>query len=216
MTYIYKKNTKHMKLKFLFIGLLSLFLISCENGFKFSQSSEEECVEVETPVVESLTEEKLEETVEVQARPRKTTDVTKTTEGTTDVVKPVVKQTPKVFTLDEVDVVPSLVSCSKYRKDLRRFSCSTRLVSDYVKSKFVLDPTVAKEVRLGEVVLEFVVDVDGKVIGETVLSDFGHGSGDQALEIFKSLKSDDFVWTPATVGGELVKTKVFVPISFKF
>jgi hypothetical protein len=206
-----------MKLKFLFIGLLSLFLISCENGFKFSQSSEEECAEVETPIVEPLAEETLEETVEVQARPRKTTDVTKTTEGTTDVVvKPVVKQTSKVFTLDEVDVVPSLVSCSKYRKDLKRFSCSTRLVVDYVKTKFVLDPTVAKEVRLGEVVLEFVVDVDGKVVGETVLSDFGHGSGDQALEIFKSLKSDDFVWTPATVGVELVKTKVFVPISFKF
>lgn len=206
-----------MKLKFLFIGLLSLFLISCENGFKFSQSSEEECVETDTLLVDSLTDETIEEQLEVLARPRKTTDVAKTTEGTTDVVvKPVVKQTSKVFTLDEVDVVPFLEGCSKFRKDLKKLSCSTKIVGDYVKSKFVIDPTVAKEVKLGEVILEFVVDVDGKVVRETVLSDFGHGSGDQVLEIFKSLKSDDFVWTPATVGGELVKTKVFVPISFKF
>jgi hypothetical protein len=203
-----------MNLKFLIIGLFSLFLISCENGFNFSKSADEEFIENETLLVDSLDQEISEELIEVSARPKKETVVKPAVKET--VVKPVVKETLKVYTLDEVDVVPSLVSCSKFKKDLKRLSCSTKTINDLVKSKFVLDSALVGEIKYGEVVFEFVVGTDGKVGQELVLSDFGHDSGKQVLEIFKTLKTENFEWDPAKFEGEFVKTKVFVTVVFKF
>ena len=79
-----------------------------------------------------------------------------------------------------------------------------------------MEDSIDNESRKGDVVLEFVVEVDGKISSVELVSDFGHKSGEHALKVVKSLNRKGFEWVPGMIGEEMVRSYFELPIRFKF
>ena len=73
-------------------------------------------------------------------------------------------------------------------------------------------PKAAREANMeGRVFIQFVVDETGELTQAEVLKGIGRGCDEEALRIIKESPA----WNPGLVGGQAVKTRMVMPISFK-
>lgn len=64
----------------------------------------------------------------------------------------------------------------------------------------------------GRVFIEFVVEKDGSLSNQRVVKGIGSGCDEEAL---RALKAINIPWNPARHHGEVVRTKLVVPVNFK-
>lgn len=74
-------------------------------------------------------------------------------------------------------------------------------------------PELAKRNEIsGKVLVEFVVDVDGKIIDPKVVKGIGYGCNEEALRIVKLMPK----WIPGKQDGKPIKVKLLLPIIFSY
>lgn len=211
-----------MKFNLFLITILSLSTISCDyvNGFVKSGGDDSEVV-LDTLEIISETNDNfvaIRQTKKVKPEVVVTPQLETKTETT-----PVKsgsdfrsKTNEDVVEFSDLDEVPTLTICSDYNSKRRRTNCVIDTLSELITSNFVLEDSIANEIRKGDVVLEFVVEVDGKISSVELVSDFGHGSGEHALKVVKSLNRKGFEWVPGMIGEEMVRSYFELPVRFKF
>lgn len=75
-------------------------------------------------------------------------------------------------------------------------------------------PKLARENNIhGRVLIQFVVNEDGKLSDVAVLKDIGAGCGE---EVRKIIKECPYIWTPAKSNGNPVKSYFTMPFTFGF
>lgn len=62
---------------------------------------------------------------------------------------------------------------------------------------------------VGEIIAEFIVEIDGSVSNIKVNKDLGYGTGDEVVRILKRMKK----WTPAIKENKYVRYKYIFPIN---
>lgn len=78
--------------------------------------------------------------------------------------------------------------------------------------KTIQYPTMARENGIeGKVVLQFVVERDGKITDVTVVKKAGWGLDEEAVRVVKNMKP----WKPAKQNGKPVRLKYTLPVAFK-
>lgn len=76
----------------------------------------------------------------------------------------------------------------------------------FIGSKFV---TQGKRKYKGKIITEFVIEKDGSLSNFKTLSDFGFGSGDEAIRVIKLSPK----WLPAEIKGNVVRSVYTFPIT---
>ncbi|MCX6150674.1 MAG: energy transducer TonB [Ignavibacteriales bacterium] len=73
-------------------------------------------------------------------------------------------------------------------------------------------PEIARRAGVeGKVIVQFVVDQQGKITHSQILKGLGAGCDEEALRVVKELKN----FQPGKQGGKAVKVKMVIPFSFK-
>jgi protein TonB len=77
-------------------------------------------------------------------------------------------------------------------------------------------PAIARENGIqGRVVVQFVVEKDGKITDANVVRDIGAGCGEEALRVVNSMNGMNQRWTPGKQRGKPVRVQFTLPVSFK-
>jgi TonB family protein len=77
-------------------------------------------------------------------------------------------------------------------------------------------PNEAREQNIqGTVVLNFVVEPNGRVSTIQLLKDIGGGCGAEAIRVLKAFDEAGLRWSPASSGGRPVRVKYTIPLRFR-
>ena len=116
---------------------------------------------------------------------------------------------PTIFIV--VEEMPRFGDCgSDEMTKAERKMCSDKSLMRYL-SKSIRYPSTAKENNIqGTVVIEFIVDEEGKVTNAKVVKDIGGGCGKEALRVVKQMPE----WIPGMQLARNVKVKMNLPVKF--
>lgn len=96
-----------------------------------------------------------------------------------------------------------------------KYNCAQQKLLEYIY-KNVKYPAIARENGIqGRVVVQFVVEKDGKITDAQVVRDIGAGCGEEALRVVNSMNSMNERWTPGKQRGKPVRVQFTLPVSFK-
>jgi protein TonB len=97
----------------------------------------------------------------------------------------------------------------------QKYECATTKMLEYVY-KNVKYPAIARENGIqGRVVVQFVVEKDGRITDAQVVRDIGAGCGEEALRVVNSMNQMSQKWTPGKQRGKPVRVQFTLPVSFK-
>ena len=81
-------------------------------------------------------------------------------------------------------------------------------LTEYIKKNF--NRTQGQLTVEGKVVVEFLVDIDGKVKDVKVVRGLCESCDKEAIRLVKNMPT----WTPGTKNGTIVRTRMMIPIKF--
>ncbi|HOJ37167.1 MAG TPA: energy transducer TonB [Ignavibacteriales bacterium] len=78
-------------------------------------------------------------------------------------------------------------------------------------SKNLKYPELAKRAGItGKVIVDFVIDIDGKISDIKVVKGIGYGCDEEAIRVIKLMPK----WIPAKIDGKPIRFKLSLPILF--
>lgn len=73
-------------------------------------------------------------------------------------------------------------------------------------------PIIAKEKKItGEVVVQFIIEVDGNISGAKVLDSLGYGCDEEALRVVREMPK----WTPGKIYGQSYRFRTGISVKFE-
>ncbi|MEP6646034.1 MAG: energy transducer TonB [Saprospiraceae bacterium] len=119
-------------------------------------------------------------------------------------------QTPMNEAVRTADLMPSLPGCEPKMID----ECSKSKLTAFINSN-IKTPEAAKAQGAGGLVMvEFVVEKNGKIGEVKALHDPGFGLGDEAVRVIKSMNDKKMTWIPARDKGKKVAYRYMTPVAF--
>ena len=119
-----------------------------------------------------------------------------------------------IFTL--VDEVPRFPGCEDNgltKNALHR--CAGLLLRKYITDKLVY-PREARAAGLeGRVLIDLVLNEEGKVEDAKIAQDIGKGCGAAALEVFSTMQQEGIRWIPGKIDGKPVKVRLYQSVVFE-
>ncbi len=110
--------------------------------------------------------------------------------------------------LNVVDQVPYFRNCQSKE-------CSDKELINYLYSNLTY-PAEARNAGVeGRVYIQFVVEKDGTVSDINTVRDIGMGCGDSAADVVASMNDMGPAWQPGKHGGEKVRVKYTLPVTFR-
>jgi len=80
-------------------------------------------------------------------------------------------------------------------------------------SKNLKYPELAKRAGItGKVIVDFVIDIDGKISDIKVVKGIGYGCDEEAIRVIKLMPK----WIPAKIDGKPIRFKLSLPILFNW
>ena len=121
---------------------------------------------------------------------------------------------PEIFVI--VEQMPRFPGCEDMQGTYdEKFTCSVEKFLAYV-FRHLKYPALARENNIeGSVVVDFIVEPDGKVSNAQILKDIGGGCGDEVLRVVNSMNGMPDGWTPGKQRGEAVRVKFKLPVIFR-
>ena len=110
-----------------------------------------------------------------------------------------------------IEKMPILKSCSYKDSYNESKKCSDEKLIEIIYSNLKI-PLLARQNSIeGMVVIQFIVEKDGKTSGHKIARDIGGECGEEALRVVKLLDE----WEPGTQRGRKVSVTYNVPVKFK-
>ncbi len=99
--------------------------------------------------------------------------------------------------------------------NIEKDKCAKEKLDEYI-SEMIEYPEAAKNNGTeGTCVIQYTVNKEGVLEDILLARDIGHGCGEEALRIVKSMNDMELTWTPAKQNGKLTSVKYTLPIEFK-
>ncbi len=96
-----------------------------------------------------------------------------------------------------------------------KFQCSQKKLLEFIY-KNIKYPAIARENGVeGGVVIQFVVEKDGKVTDPKIARDIGAGCGQEALRVVNLINKKGIKWTPGKQRGRPVRVQFTLPVKFR-
>lgn len=115
-----------------------------------------------------------------------------------------------------VEQMPRFPGCENQSgSNDEKYACAQQKLLEYIY-KNVKYPAIARENGIqGRVVVQFVVEKNGKITDAKVVRDIGAGCGEEALRVVNSMNDMSQGWTPGKQRGKAVRVQFTLPVSFK-
>ncbi|MCB9308672.1 MAG: TonB family protein [Lewinellaceae bacterium] len=114
-----------------------------------------------------------------------------------------------------VEQMPRFPGCEDKGTDKEKDECAKTLMLQYIY-KNLKYPAIARENGVeGQVVLQFVVDREGKISETKIMRDIGAGCGAAAESVVLGMNDMPQRWTPGKQRGRPVKVLYTLPVKFK-
>lgn len=114
-----------------------------------------------------------------------------------------------------VEDMPLFPGCESEPDKAAKKKCSDRKVFEFI-GKNLKYPAIARENGVeGTVVVQFVVERDGRIANAELLRDIGAGCGEEAIRVVNQMNSQGVTWTPGRQRGRPVKVQFRLPIRFR-
>lgn len=98
--------------------------------------------------------------------------------------------------------------------DQEKKACSDKKLLEFIYEN-ISYPSMARENDIqGTVVIQFVVEKDGKITGAKVVREIGGGCGDEAIRIIDLMEKMPQRWIPGKQRGRAVRVMFNLPIKF--
>ncbi len=110
-----------------------------------------------------------------------------------------------------VEEAPTFRGCEDVADKMERKTCADEKLMAFVHQN-IHYPTLARENRIqGMVVVQFVVEPDGRISNVKVLRDIGAGCGAEAMRVVQAMPA----WNPGKQRGRAVRVMFTLPVKFK-
>ena len=115
-----------------------------------------------------------------------------------------------------VEQMPRFPGCeSQGGSNDEKKACADKKMLEFIY-KNIKYPAIARENGVeGAVVIQFVVEKNGKVTDAKIVRDIGAGTGDEALRVVNLMNKEGIVWTPGKQRGRPVRVQFTLPVKFK-
>lgn len=115
-----------------------------------------------------------------------------------------------------VEQMPRFPGCDDFPGDnTAKIDCANKKLMEFIYSN-IQYPAIARENNIeGTVVVQFVVDTDGRISNAKVVRDIGAQCGEEALRIVEMMNQMPERWTPGKQRGRPVRVLFMLPVKFK-
>ncbi len=114
-----------------------------------------------------------------------------------------------------VEEMPRFPGCEEVEGDTKaKKACADAVLLKYLAENIKYPPLALENNIQGSVIVQFVVDKDGKVQKSKVLRDIGANCGKEALRLVNSM-NENYTWIPGKQRGRPVAVQFTLPIRFK-
>ena len=115
-----------------------------------------------------------------------------------------------------VEQMPRFPGCDAFPGDnTARSDCANKKLMEFIYAN-IQYPAIARENNVeGTVVVQFVVDQQGRITDAKVVRDIGAQCGEEALRIVEMMNNMPEKWTPGKQRGRPVKVLFMLPVKFK-
>ncbi len=96
-----------------------------------------------------------------------------------------------------------------------KYLCSQKRFVNYLERYIKYPKSASKRTIQGKVIISFIVEKDGTVSNAIVERTPSDILSQVCLETINQLNDEDYIWTPAIVDGENVRSRVQMPIDFR-
>jgi periplasmic protein TonB len=115
-----------------------------------------------------------------------------------------------------VEQMPRFPGCDDFPGDnSAKSECANKKLMEFIYSN-IQYPAIARENNVeGTVVIQFVVDTNGRISEAKVVRDIGAQCGEEALRIVNLMNDMPEKWTPGKQRGRPVRVLFMLPVRFK-
>jgi protein TonB len=116
---------------------------------------------------------------------------------------------------DIVEEMPVFPGCDTLTDNNAKRRCTENQLMKYI-NKNIIYPDSARDNNIqGLVLVEFVIDTQGKVTRIKILRDIGAGCGDAVVQAINKMNTDGIIWKPGKQGGKKVLVRYRIPARFR-
>lgn len=96
-----------------------------------------------------------------------------------------------------------------------KYACAEKRLLEYIYAN-VKYPAIARENEIqGNVLVEFIVEKDGRTSNAQIIRDIGGGCGDEVLNVINEMNAMLEKWTPGKQQGRPVRVIFRLPVAFR-
>ncbi|MEO6132043.1 MAG: energy transducer TonB [Saprospiraceae bacterium] len=119
-------------------------------------------------------------------------------------------QTPMDEAIRTADIMPSLPGCPPKMID----ECSKQKLIEFINANIRTPESAKTQGAGGLVMVEFVIEKNGKIGEVKALHDPGYGLGEEAVRVIKLMNDKKMCWEPAREKGKKVAYRYMAPVKF--
>lgn len=120
------------------------------------------------------------------------------------------KETPNGKLYYKAEKMPYFGDCTGLVDESSRVNCSEENFVRYAQQSLKYPQEAIDAGIQGVIMVEFVIETDGRVTNTRLLRDLGYGCGEEALRMIKTMPS----WVAGSEGGAPVRVSLSLPIVF--
>ncbi len=118
-------------------------------------------------------------------------------------------QTPFDAALRTTDITPTWPGCDPKMPD-----CTKSKLTDFISANVKIPAEANAQGAGGVVMVEFVIEKNGKIGEVKTLHDPGYGLADEAIRVIKLMSTQKIKWKPAREKGKKVPYRYITPVPF--
>jgi protein TonB len=111
---------------------------------------------------------------------------------------------------------PLFPGCVDFKKDKEKLACSHLRLDNFVYSNLKYPRKAKRKSIEGQVVVEFMVDIDGSIKDAEIIREIGGGCDEEAIRIVENMNNLPVKWIPGKINGTPKKMKCKLFIDFKY
>lgn len=119
------------------------------------------------------------------------------------------EETPSITPL----ILPFFPGCEKASKQHKR-ACSTTSMYQYLYANTGYPAGKPQHRTAGIVIVDFLVDKNGKMKDIRLIRDPGHDRGQDALRLFRKMQKSGLLWEPGMAGSEPINVRMQVRLHY--
>jgi len=111
--------------------------------------------------------------------------------------------------------MPHFPGCEVVEGEEAKRQCSKEKLREFIQQNLEYPKEARRNNISGKVLIQFIVQPDGRSTGIEVLEGLGYGCNEEAIRVLKLLEEQHIWWSPRGSRGRPIRILYKVPVQFK-